>query len=90
MQMYKKIFNMGSYAQRQREKAREIKKGKPMTEKFMKSSIDLYKVINDHCFQRVQDKVPKSGAIGLTKEQRTRLASKESRQDANKATYLKI
>ena len=61
-----------------------------MTEKFMKKSIDLYKVINDHCFQRVQDKVPKSDAIGLTKEQRTRMASQESRQDANKGTYLKI
>lgn len=88
--MYKKIFTVGSYAQRQKDKERKLKQSKPLSEKFMKKSIDLYKVINDYCFQKVQGEVPPSGAIGLTKEQRTRLASMENKQDANKATYLKI
>ena len=63
---------------------------KPQTESSMKGLIDLYKVINDALYCRIQDQVPNSEAIGLTKEQRTRLASQETRSDANKAMYYKI
>ena len=60
---------------------------KPQTEASMKGLIDLYKVINEHHYTRVQGIISNSDAIGLTKEQRTRLASMESRSDANKALY---
>ena len=53
----------------------------------MKGLIDLYKVINEHMYTRVHNLIPNSDCLGLTKEQRTRLASIESRQSANKAIY---
>ncbi len=53
----------------------------------MKGLIDLYKVINDTMITRVQESLVISEAIGLTKEQRTRMSSKENRNDANKALY---
>ena len=64
----------------------------------MKGLIDLYKVINDALIMRGKErciaqcdksngKFFVSDAIGLTKEQRTRLASQETRSDANKAFY---
>ena len=56
----------------------------------MKGLIDLYKVINDTMYCRIQDQIPNSDCIGLTKEQRTRMASQETRSDANKALYYKI
>ena len=63
---------------------------KPLNESSMKGLIDLYKVINDHLYTRVQGIISNSDCIGLTKEQRTRLASMESRSDANKALYQQI
>lgn len=56
----------------------------------MKGLIDLYKVINDTMITRVQESLVISEAIGLTKEQRTRMSSKENRNDANKALYQQI
>ena len=56
----------------------------------MKGLIDLHKVINDAMYTRVQDSIPNSECIGLTKEQRTRMASVESRSDANKEIFQKI
>ena len=41
---------------------------KPQTESSMKGLIDLYKVINDSAYCRVQDKIPNSDCVGLTKE----------------------
>lgn len=71
-------------------KQKNKKLQKPQTESSMKGLIDLYKVINDALYCRVQDQIPPSGCIGLTKEQRTRMASQETRSDANKALYYKI
>jgi len=61
-----------------------------MNESGMKGLIDLHKVINDAMYTRVQDSIPNSECIGLTKEQRTRMASVESRSDANKEIFQKI
>ena len=53
----------------------------------MKGLIDLYKVVNEQMYMRVHNLIPNSDCLGLTKEQRTRLASIESRSSANKAIY---
>ena len=60
---------------------------RPQNEGSMKGLIDLHKVINENMYARVQDTIPNSDCLGLTKEQRTRLASLESRSNANKAIY---
>jgi len=60
---------------------------KPQTESSMRGLIDLYKVINEQMYTRIQAQVPNSGCIGLTKEQRTRLASMENNKNANIALY---
>ena len=44
------------------------KQKKPLNESGMKGLIDLYKVINDHAYTRVQGLISNSDCIGLTKE----------------------
>lgn len=56
----------------------------------MKGLIDLYKTVNESMYCRVQDSIPNSDCIGLTKEQRTKQASQDNRSDANKAMYYQI
>ena len=63
---------------------------KPINENSMKGLIDLYKNLNEIMYTRVQDSIPNSDCLGLTKEQRTRLASIESRSDANKELFQRI
>ena len=55
-----------------------------MNEKAMKGSIDLYCQINDNTFAKHQDKIPNSRSVGLTKAQRTRLATQKDKKDPNK------
>lgn len=47
---------------------KKIKHKKPLNEASMKGLIDLYKVINEHMYTRVQGQISNSNAIGLTKE----------------------
>ena len=78
---YKNIINQGI------PKKKLGKAQKPQADSGLNGLIDLFKVVNEQMYTRVQDSIPNSDAIGLTKEQRTRLASKETRSDANKAHY---
>ena len=45
----------------------EKKKLKPKTEKSMKSACDLYAQINDTTFAKVQDRIPNSRSVVLSK-----------------------
>ena len=70
------------------EQKKRKKEGKPMNEKAMKGSIDLYAQINDTTFAKYQEKIPNSNSVGLTKAQRTRQAVKKDKVDPKKTEYI--